>query len=157
MLNNLKSAIRNAQNMLNSSAQAMIEASGEYILWRHQLIGQRNPLSDNALGIDPGGKVWKTKDFIVHGIRQGQDQKDRHVFYIQGEPIVSDLLITLQGLPKTKEQARYAPRAGYFKIVDTDVRRTPENRIIYTKCIVVPDRTGQWHDYEKTGDQVNGG
>ncbi len=153
-MNNLESNIRKAQNRLTASAKAMINASNEMVILRHQLRGQRNELSDNGLGIDPTGKVWKTKDYYVYAIRQGVDQKGRHIIYIQAQPAVGDLIITVAGTPTIAEHVKAAARTGVFSIVDTDVRRAPSGSIIYTKCICVPDRTGQWQDYSKTGDPL---
>lgn len=131
----------------------MLGANAEWALWRHQT-GERNPLSRNPLGIDPAGMFFKTEDHAVQIQKQGEDQEGRTIFYSQFEPVVGDLLVILAGKPPTADAAVYAPRVAFYTIVDFDVRRADTGRIIYTKILAVPNRSGQWSEYQN-GDPMD--
>lgn len=151
-MSSIERAMKGAMRRLPNTASQMIEAQSEFAIWKHQQVGERNPLSDNAMGIDPAGRYWKTKDHPVKIQRQGIDQDGRSIIYGKFEPILGDLIVTLAGRPQTADAALRSQRVGIYRVVDYDVRRDPDEKIVYTKIFVVPDRSGQNSDYAFNGD-----
>lgn len=142
---------RSATKRLKGTAKVVLEGEEEKAIWRHQLIGQRNPLAHNATGQDPAGMYWKTKDHVVTIQRQGSDPMGRSIIYGQFEPVRGDLIVTLYGQPRTNDQVLRAPRVGFYVVDDYDVRRDADGRIIYVKIMAIADRSGQYNDYDFHG------
>lgn len=145
-MSDLKSAIQKATALLYNAATALLEAPEEYFLWRQQLINEPNIQAHNPMGMSPTGLNWKTKDHILHGLFQGFDQDKNRICYARIAPTKGDLIIRLKNQPQTKDAAIAAARESYYVVLDVDVRRDSQGRIIMSKIICGPDRSGKWQE-----------
>ena len=130
--------IEDAFSGLPGAAGDMIEGGGEYLIWRHQQVGNRRVEADNAMGSDPGGTTWETDDRYVEAAKQGLD------FYGQFVPVQGDLLVRLAGAPDSKASAQNAREIGYYRVVGVNVRRTKDGKVAHVKIETEADRSGQW-------------
>jgi hypothetical protein len=116
----------------------IIEGTGEFILWRHQHVGDRRAESRNAMGMDPAGTTWETDDRYVEATKQGLD------FYGQFLPIKGDLLVRLASSPQSRSEAREAREIGYYNVITSHARRTGTGELAHVRIETEPDRSGQW-------------
>jgi len=134
--------IRRATQQLTATARQFLAAGGERAIWRHQLVGRRRATTDNPMGEDPEAPFWETEDHVVEIRREGMDEQGRHVIYCRVVPTIGDLF--LMKPPPWDGRVASAPTTEVYRVVDVDVRRAPDGRVIYTKVYAVPDRTGKW-------------
>jgi hypothetical protein len=140
----LTGPMRSALDQLKSATHDIIESTDEFAIWRHQIVGKRNPRAENHMGEDPSGFHWQTKDFVVRIRQQDLDDLGRKIFYARIEPVHHDLLITVAGAPQTEREVLDARKTGYYRVIDHRTHRTSDRELISTKIITEPDRSGQW-------------
>lgn len=132
----------------------MLAASNEWMIWRRQLVGVRNPLSDNPMGSDPKGLYWKTEDLLVQAIYQGPDLAGNLIVRSQIAPVTGDLIVRLEGMPQSEAAAKVAARAEYLQVnTSPDVRRDGDGKIIMSKIYCTADKSGHWQEYGQTPRQ----
>jgi hypothetical protein len=151
----LKNAIQKAQKQLGAAAADLVGAADEWVIWRRQIVGARNPLADTAMGVDPRGLVWKTEDLLVQASVQGHSSDGKVVVHSRIVPIPGDLLIRLVGQPQTEQEAVVAARSQHLRVADTpDVRRDSTGTIIMTRILCETDQSGHYQEYGQTPRRV---
>lgn len=128
---------------LEETADETIEGGHEWVVWRHQDFTERDPGSEIASGINPTGTDFETTDYAVQALRSPED--DRVVFHAQIAPSQGDLIITLRGNPRTREEALQADAAGFYCVNDTDEWRQDGELVT---CIIETE-LDQMRDYSK--------
>lgn len=136
--------MRSSISKLREHHQDFLRAGGEIMIWRHFIRTRVREDAKNAMGITDNARRHEHVDTYVRGNPQGLDDKNHHRIFTQIEPSIGDLMIRLKGHPQSKTAARRAPHVRYLKVVDSDVRRDADGKLIYTKIKALPDRSGQW-------------
>lgn len=144
-LGDIASAFRAGLQELETTAAEVIAAHDEYVLWRHQIVGDPNPLADNPFGEDPDAFRWRTRDYYVCASVQGEDSRGYKRFYLSDAvPVKGDLLVTLQGPPASQDAARLAAHISYYRVEAVDSRRAPSGELVYALVSAKMDYSGKY-------------
>lgn len=133
-----------AHSFAQESASQSRRAAGEWAIWRRQIIGDRRPEADNAMGADMDGTTFRTVDHPIQISEGGTDHHGEKSFFVSAPCGQGDLILRKQGNPQTPEDAREADFSYVYRVKDYDLKHDSEGKLIYNKITVEPDRSGQW-------------
>ena len=135
--------IQNARDGMPERGKDLSRGYGEIALWRHRKVGQLREEADNANRMDPQGTTYKTEDRYRHASKKSGGQEPE--FIGQFLPAVGDLIATLKPSPSSKEAAKEADPAAYYRVMGIEAeRRNHEGRLIHAVIRTKPDRSGRW-------------